>query len=453
MTVPDPGSFRDPRSRVVHDGDRVIRLLDARGAQNWRAVARTPFFERSVADGRVIETWELSDAPLGAETALEHRRLPVITYPYEWTFSMLKAAALLQLDLLADALAEGVTMKDATPFNVQFLGPRPVFIDVGSFEPYRDGDPWMGYRQFTRQYLFPLMMEAWVGVPFQPWLRGDPAGPRAEDMRRMLPRRRLLSAAGLSHVVLQTRLERRFAGRSLRSELRQAGFSSDLILANIRRLRKLVLRLQRDSTRTVWADYATLTHVERDRETKGRFLMEALEQVVPGVVLDLGANDGYFSRLASRSGAHVVAVDADEEVLDRLWASLEDEAVSVVVSDVANPSPAQGWAGTERASLFDRVDPDLVVAYGLIHHLMYTTNVPMQELLTWLASFQCPLVVEFVDVDDPMVRRLVANRTDTELHPLRTVEQFRHRLGELFSEVREQPLPSGHRTLFFLLPR
>ena len=127
----------------------------------------------------------------------------MITYPYEWTFSMLKDAALLELDLLEDALSAGLTIKDATPFNIQFVEGRPTFIDIGSFEAYRDGEAWIGYRQFTRQFLFPLMLRAWCGIPFQPWLRGDMEGPTPAQMRGLLGRWRRLQPAVLLHVVLQ----------------------------------------------------------------------------------------------------------------------------------------------------------------------------------------------------------------------------------------------------------
>ncbi len=180
MTSPDPGSFRDPASRVVLDGDNVLRLLDERGLEAWRALSATKFFTSAVADGRVIDAVEVTDPPAGSAGALRHPRLPFISYPYEWTFSMLKDAALLQLDLLEGALGAGITIKDSTPFNIQFRDGKPVFIDIGSFEAYQPGEPWIGYRQFTRQYLFPLMLRAWRDVPYQPWLRGrhgraDPA--------------------------------------------------------------------------------------------------------------------------------------------------------------------------------------------------------------------------------------------------------------------------------------
>ena len=212
MPSADPGSFRDPASHIVIDEGRVLRLLDERGLAGWKALSESEFFARATADGRLIDAKEVDHHSPESAGALEHRRVPFISYPYEWTFSMLKDAALLQLDLLEEALADGLTVKDATPYNIQFVDGRPVFIDIGSFEPYSPGEPWIGYRQFTRQFLFPLLMRAWAGIPFQPWLRGNPEGPTARDLKNILSLWQRMRPAAMMHVSLQARMEVRMSG-------------------------------------------------------------------------------------------------------------------------------------------------------------------------------------------------------------------------------------------------
>lgn len=451
MTIADPGSFRDPASHIVHDGDRVLRLLDQRGLEDWKSLARSEFFATATRSGRLIRSTEV-DPPEGFAGAVEHPRLSFISYPYEWTFGMLKDAAKLQLDLLADALAEGLTIKDATPFNIQFREGRPIFIDIGSFEPYRPGEAWIGYRQFTRQFLFPLMMRAWAGLPFQPWLRGDMEGPTAAQTRQLLPLSKRVRPGALMHVSLQARMEERMSGESVRGDLSQAGFSADLILANVRKLRKLIEGLDTGHSTSTWSDYQTCDHVGRDRTTKGEFLRGLLGRVEPGRVLDLGANDGFFSRIAAERGAHVIAVDGDETVLDDLYRRSEGESISIVVSDLNNPTPSQGWAGRERKSLPERARPDMVVAYGLIHHLIYTASIPPRAVVSWLRSFDCPVALEFVAPADEMVSKLTANKLESELHPDRTEADFRAVLSESFRIESELPLETGTRVLFGLAP-
>ncbi|HLV91402.1 MAG TPA: methyltransferase, partial [Acidimicrobiia bacterium] len=171
-----------------------------------------------------------------------------------------------------------------------------------------------------------------------------------------------------------------------------------------------------------------------------------------GTVLDLGANDGHFSRIAAGRGALAVAVDGDEPVLDRLHASLDGEPIATVLADLTNPSPSLGWRLTERPGLWERVDPDLVVAYGLIHHLIYTASVPPTSVLDWLREFECPIVVEFVSPEDEMVKVLTANKEEAELHPGRTEAEFRSLLDGRFTVKAEQALEGGTRILFHLLP-
>jgi hypothetical protein len=428
----------------------VIRLLDQRGVAGWKALSSTDFFTRATADGRLIESKEVEYPPAVSAGALEHPKIPFVSYPYEWTFSMLKDAAILQLDLLAEALAEGLTIKDATPFNIQFVAGRPVFIDIGSFEAYSSGEPWIGYRQFTRQFLFPLMMRSWAGLPFQPWLRGNMEGPTAADMKQILSLGRRMRPAVMMHVSLQARMEERMSGAAIRSDLKTAGFSADLILANVRKLKKLVSGLEWDGSGQGWVEYESCQHVGRDRETKGEFLAGALEHHHPTRVLDLGANDGYFSEIATRTGATAIAVDGDEEVLEALYRRGTEACLAV--ADLANPSPSQGWAGEERPSLVQRADPDLVVAYGLIHHLIYTASIPPETVVDWLASFGCPVVVEFVSPEDEMVAKLVANKTEEELHPGRTRTEFEAMLAGGFRTLSTQVLGDGARVLYSLEP-
>jgi hypothetical protein len=450
MSRADPGSFRDPASRIIFTGDRVLRLLDERGLRSWQALSATDFFARATSANRLIDSVAADYQAEGIAGALEHPRLPFVSYPYEWTFSMLKDAALLQLDLLAEALGEGITIKDATPFNIQFVAGRPIFIDIGSFEEYSPGEPWIGYRQFTRQFLFPLMLRADAGVPFQPWLRGDPEGPTAAEMRAILGFWQRLRPSTLLHVSLQAKMEQRLSGAPMREQLKSAGFGAEMILANVRKLRALVEGLEWEAPAEGWVGYETCGHVGRDRAQKGDFLTKALATHRPQRLIDLGANDGHFSELAAEKGVVAVAVDGDEPVLDALYR--RGSTVSIVLSDLTNPTPSQGWAGKERPGLMERAQADLVVAYGLIHHLIYSASIPPAEVVGWLASFDCPVIVEFVAPADPMVARLTANKLEAELHPGRSQPEFEALLSKHFESIDTMTLGEGTRVLYSLRP-
>ena len=189
----EPGSFRDPDSRVFTTDGRVLRLLSEQGLADWRELSSTGLVDELVGEGRLVGTREVEEEAAlgeaihgGVAGVLEHDRIPFVSYPYEWTFSMLRDAALLQLGLLRRALDQGLILKDSTPYNVQFWGTEPVFIDVGSFEKQREGEPWAGYRQFCMLFLNPLLLQAYKGIDFRPWLRGSLAGITPAETRHLL---------------------------------------------------------------------------------------------------------------------------------------------------------------------------------------------------------------------------------------------------------------------------
>jgi hypothetical protein len=325
-----------------------------------------------------------------------------------------------------------------------------VFVDVGSFERLREGEPWAGYRQFCALFLYPLMLQAYRGIAPQPWLRGSLEGIEPSQARALLPRRR---RGVLTHVVLHDRLEAKHADRKrdMRSELKAAGFKKELIQANVRRLRKLVGRLSPKRGRSEWAGYRDAApYSDADAARKERFVREAGPA---RLAWDLGANDGRFSR--ALGAEYTVAVDGDERVAGELYATLRDEGSTTIlplVVDLADASPARGWRGVERQRLEERGRPDLVLCLALVHHLAIGRNVPFGELVAWLRSLGARLVIEFAERDDPMVTRLLAAKRE-ETHEDYGRDQFERALAGGFELERREVLESRTRTLYLAKPR
>ena len=246
---------------------------------------------------------------------LRHERIPFVSYPYEWTFSMLKEAALLQLDLNLAALEEGMILKDSTPYNVQFKGSKPVFVDVGSFERLRDGEPWVGYRQFCMMYLYPLLLQAVKGIEFHPWLRGSIGGIAPAQMRGMVSFRDRFRKGFFLNVFMHAKLEARHAdrGKEVKAEVKQAGFKKELIVANVRRMRKLVAGLTWDPPAGVWVAYGERnSYSDDDAKRKDEFVREVVTAQPWKLTWDIGANNGRYSRIAEEGSDYVLAVDADQ---------------------------------------------------------------------------------------------------------------------------------------------
>jgi hypothetical protein len=461
----EPGSFRDPDSRVLYAEGRVLRILSERGLADWQALAATRFFLEQMGAGRVVET-ELVDSPDGlpdglrseAAALLRHERVPFVSYPYEWPFSMLKDAALLQLELLLAALEEDMVLKDSSPYNVQWRGAEPVFVDVGSFERLREGEPWVGYRQFCMLFLYPLLLQAHKGVDFQPWLRGRIDGIAPGEIRNLMSARDLLRKGVLTHVVLHSRLERRHASRAgeIKRDLRAAGFKRELIRANVRGLEKLVRRLDWRPAGSTWSDYGRCTsYAEDDAERKASFVREALAVRERGLVWDIGCNDGRFARLAAEHARTVVALDADHAVVDGFYRVLRHErpgSILPLVVDAADPSPSLGWRGRERADLLSRGAPELILCLALLHHLAIARSIPIPELVRWLRGHDSEVLVEFVAPEDPMAQRLLAAKRP-ETHSGYDRESFERALSEAFEVERRETLPSGTRVLYVARPR
>jgi hypothetical protein len=391
----------------------------------------------------------------GVAAVLRHERVPVVSYPYEWPFGMLKDAALLELDLLLAALDEGLVLKDASPYNVQWRGTQPVFVDVGSFEQLREGEPWAGYRQFCTLVLYPLQLQAYKGVPFQPWLRGALEGIEPSEMRALLGFRDRFRRGVLTNVVLHARLEGRYADRDVKSDLKKAGFHAELIRAHARKLRKLVQRLEWEPARTAWSDYGEANpYDDADAAAKEAFVREAAGTRRRRLLWDLGANDGRYTRIAAREADYTVAVDADTAVVEALYRTLRTEGSRTIlplVGNVADPSPGLGWRGAERSPLAERARPDLTLCLALVHHVALSSNVPVRSFLDWLAELETEVVVEFPTRDDPMVQRLLS-RKGPGANPDYDTKVFERALGERWRVERREVLPSGTRILYRAIP-
>lgn len=459
----DPGSFRDRDSRVFSRDGKIYRALTQAALDDWQAASRCDFWQCHQAAGSLIES-ELLESTLSARmieapyvSVLEHPRLPWISYPYEWTFRMLQQAALLQLQLLDEALAVDVILKDATPYNLQFQGTRPVFIDVGSFTRYTPGTPWLAYRQFCQLFLYPLLLQAYRGCDFQPWLRGSLAGITPQQCGSLFPWTDFWRKGVLSHVWLHALMERnvRVDNSALSSNMRATGFTKEMLQQNVRGLRRLIERLRWQPARSRWSDYdRCAAPVQSDATVKEEFVQQITQQQRWSLVWDIGCNRGRYSRIAAEHADLVLAIDFDHLTVDTLYEELAQAGelrIIPTVMNLAEASPGWGWRGTERRRFEDRGQPDLLLMLAVLHHLVLGENLLLADVLDWIAERQASVILEFIDREDPQVQTLLAHRAIQE--PDYTREHFEALLHARFEVVRQLDLPSQTRTLYHLVPR
>jgi len=455
---PESGSFRDREGRVYLHGQRVFRGLSDTALGHHRTLVETPFYRSFSESGQLVQTWEIApaDNPLPADVQgqwagfLEHQRIPVVSYPYEWSFSMLKDAALLTLDVISAALNANWTLKDATPYNVQFIGRKAVFIDMASFEPLKAGEPWVGRRQFCEMFLFPLMLQAYKNVPFQPLMRGAIDGIPVQMANGMFSLRDRLRRGVAGNVWLQAKLDSRYANTDsdVRAELKNAGFNKELIKANVNKLRKTVEKLEWSGAGSEWGDYASFhNYTGEDHRQKERFVEHTVAQLQPGLVWDIGANTGQFSRVAARHAEQVVASDIDPLAVEQMYRDEElPKNILPLVQNVVDPSPDWGWRNQERLDLTRRAKPDLVLCLALIHHVVITANVPLAEFIEWLASLAPGMVIEYVSRQDDKVIKLLRNKDDRYQDYSR--ENLEAQLKKHYDIEQTQDLRDGARTLY-----
>ena len=448
----DPGSFRDPSGFVYRRDGRIYRQIEPSFAARWAAVEASGLLQDLAADGKALA---YDDAPLElAATATAARVIrpaivPFISYPYEWSFGQLKDAALLTLDLQTAALERGLTLRDASAYNIQFLGSRPVHIDTLSFEPADAGKPWIAYRQFCEHFLGPLALMALRDIRLGRLLRTEIDGIPLDLVSRLLPSSSRFKLGLGAHVHLHARAQRRYAGAGEAAAERVASTRKVNVANLVTSLRGTINGLSWRPSGTEWAEYDDNTSYGAEATAaKERLVAELVARTSGETVWDLGANTGRFSRIAAAAGRQVLSFDIDPAAVERNYRRLRDERredILPLVMDLADPSPALGWAHRERASLTERGPADVALALALIHHLAIGRNIPLAEIASQLGRLAPQLIIEFVPRDDPMVRQLLATRED--VFSDYTPDGFRAAFATVFEPVAEAPVEGSSRVL------
>jgi hypothetical protein len=456
---PHQASFRDPAGFVFTLDGVLYRQVNPVGRADYDALMTSGLYEQLVGAGDLVGHEEVgaSISPYGgASTVLRPTRVDFISYPYEWCFSQLKDAALLTLRLQRAAVERGMSLKDATAYNVVFDDGRPIWIDTLSFERLTPGRPWVAYRQFCQFFMAPLALMSYVDVRLLQLLRSHLDGIPLDLASRLLPAGTRLRPGLLTHIHLQAAAERQVARRNAPARTgRVAGITPTAAAGILDSLERTVRGLTWRSPKTTWGNYYDATnYTDAAFAHKREIVSAAIDRVAPRNVWDLGANDGTFSRLASDRGIPTVAFDVDPVAVEKNYQQVvarREQNLLPLLLDLTNPSSRSGWAHEERESFADRGPADLVLALALVHHLAIAHNLPLSRVAEFFSRIARALVIEFVPKSDSQLQRMLATRVD--IFDEYTREDFEAAFDAWFSIEETHPVRDAERIVYLMRRR
>lgn len=451
-TAPLPSSFRDPSGYVYESEGILYRFIHPDYLKHYQLLQSSGLYKVLTGEQKLIVHEEVSSSQSQTEgLTIRPEKIPWISYPYEWTFGQLQAAALLTLDIQKKSLEHGMTLKDASAFNVQWIGYQPIFIDTLSFEKYIPGSPWLAYRQFCEHFLAPLALMTYTDLRSNQFLKVHLDGIPLEVATQLLPVKAWFNTHLLCHIKWHSEAK---TGAEKKSAPARHSPTLNLtaMYGLLDHLRSSILSLKiKPRNHALWSDYydQTCSYSETSLAHKKELAGLFLAQTNAKIVWDLGANTGLFSRIASDQGAYTVAMDLDPECAEacfRQTQTLKDKKLLPLVMDLSNPSPSLGWAHEERSSLSKRGPADAILALALVHHLAISHNLPLDRIAEYFVELGKWLIIEFVPKSDPQTQKLLSGRADIFSHY--TKSDFETQFSKHFDIVDAETISGTERRLY-----
>lgn len=409
-----------------------MRSFDTDGGSAFRAAHESGVLGELVNDSLLIN-YEINE---GESLRVVSPQIRFVSYPSEWTFGMLKEAALLTLEVSRRLWSAGFHLRDASAYNIVFDGNRPKFVDLGSVGAGTT-PLWNAYGQFCDHFLNPLLIETKTGITFRDlWtLEGVPV----TTTHRVLHGLKSVGSGTFRNVVLRARLESSLGDaeaatrRAARSEIGLAPGRVEDLMAG---MANLIDSLEA-GTVSHWATYPTdNSYTEAEEAMRDAIIRDFAASGEVGVALDIGTNTGRHAAVLAESHQTVIALDSDASAVEAARSRFDeaglDERICPLVADIAAPTPGVGLMNEERASLLDRISIVGAVTWmAVIHHLVIGRSIPLEAVATLATRLSPRHLVEFVDIDDPMSQLLSASKGDVH-HPY-DQPHFEKAFGEQFN--------------------
>ncbi len=444
----DLGSFRDPAGYIYYEQGSPKRKITSLGLASWKQLKNSGLLEALQSENLLIKHSNI------AEDCIAPEKIPFISYPQEWSFSQLKDAALLTLKIVEKSISYGYILKDASAYNVQFLNGRPIFIDTLSFETYKEGSPWIAYKQFCQHFLAPLALMSKTDIGLLKLSATYIDGVPLPLVSKLLPFSTKFSLQLYLHIHLHAKSQEKFADvTDIESKTKKRSLSKTALLGLLDGLKSCINSLRWRPQGTEWGDYYNGTnYTNESMSEKGRLVGEYVALTNPKSIWDLGANTGVFSHIAlEKSNAEIVSFDIDPAAVEKHYLylkSLDKKSILPLVLDLTNPTPSYGWAGKERTSVEARGPADLIMALALIHHIAISNNVPLEKIAEYFSKLGKQLIIEFVPKSDSQVIKLLSTRED--IFPHYTKQGFETAFSKFFTFVKSIDIKGSERTLYLM---
>ena len=455
--TPHPASYRDPSGFVFRKDGVYYRQVNRSYRSDFEMLLQSGLYASLTQKGLLLPHREIDEDLTGHPERykiLLPEQVPLISYPDEWSPSQLRTAAQLTLQLLRIGLDHGMVLKDATPLNIQFHRGKAVFIDTLSFEKYDPVRPWVAYRQFCECFLYPLYLNHYLSIGTHTLSGAYPEGIPADTTAALLPWKSRFHLGVWLHVLLPARVRKDALPGG-----RQPVFDKTKLIHLTSHLEQILEKLgARTGSPSHWKGYYQDSILSPAYLTaKERLFRAYTDDISFSSALDLGANDGYFSKILAEKAVAVAAADSDWHCIESLHRYILQHPGRTILPlcvDIADPTPARGFANAERRSFTDRMPAELVVALALIHHLVLGRNIPLTRIAAYFSQLTTAwLILEFVPLTDPKATQLRENRKgEVPTYDQSALEQA---FSGYFNIEKKSPVPGTERIFYRMikLPR
>ncbi len=378
------------------------------------------------------------------------------SYPFEWSYTQWRKAILAYLAINKIALRHGMILKDATPYNFYLKAGKAIMLDTSSFEFFKAGDKWMAYKQFCSEFFTPLALMHYSGQRWSRITKSHLRGLPLNFVSKQLPLKSWFNISTFLHIHLHSKYANA-EGETNAIKAQQKsnrGFSVEKLVSLSEMIHSTVKGWRTPYPfEKHWSTYYE-NDIEFDAylEDKEKTIKGWLENIKPNRVLDLGANTGKFSFLASQYAERVVALEYDDICVDRIEKDILDQKIGnldVLTMDLSDATSNLGVLDMEFASIYLRAKSDMVMALALIHHLHISNQLSFDQIAEMLVQFTNQYaIVEFIPIEDSKVQLLMKEKAkDFKDY---SEKNFIRALSKFFMIKESQILQISERKLFLL---